>query len=386
MKILIFDLQITGHHSEYIEHLIDYIDLQSSNEYVFVVNPKLKDNFPNIHIKGANKSNILWVFIGNDELNLILGSNVILRSLREVEIIKKYASIYKIDHVLAMYFNTLQIGMGINKKLNFTISGILFLQFTRMRKKSVSERFKYLRKYIVTNLYSRNKSIKYIYILNDNKAVQKFNDLFHTSIFKMLPDPVPQIEEEAHFNLKEYFQIENKRSVLLMFGALSERKGTIESIEALNFINEEDLKKISLLIVGSASDSFHLKISAAISQIQKKSLNASIYYYRDFVSNSRMKSIFNQSDIILLPYKNAEASSGILGHAIASKKIVIASGNGLIKDIVEENNLGLLVNPITAMEIGNKISEVLGIYKTYNIKSLSYISSHSPEKFVEILF
>ncbi len=386
MKILIFDLQITGHHSEYIEHLIDYIDLQSSNEYVFVVNPKLKDNFPNIHIKGANKSNILWVFIGNDELNLILGSNVILRSLREVEIIKKYASIYKIDHVLAMYFNTLQIGMGINKKLNFTISGILFLQFTRMRKKSVSERFKYLRKYFVTNLYSRNKSIKYIYILNDNKAVQKFNDLFHTSIFKMLPDPVPQIEEEAHFNLKEYFQIENKRSVLLMFGALSERKGTIESIEALNFINEEDLKKISLLIVGSASDSFHLKISAAISQIQKKSLNASIYYYRDFVSNSRMKSIFNQSDIILLPYKNAEASSGILGHAIASKKIVIASGNGLIKDIVEENNLGLLVNPITAMEIGNKISEVLGIYKTYNIKSLSYISSHSPEKFVEILF
>ena len=75
-----------------------------------------------------------------------------------------------------------------------------------------------------------------------------------------------------------------------------------------------------------------------------------------------------------------------MGHAIASKKIVIASGNGLIKDIVEENNLGLLVNPITAMEIGNKISEVLGIYKTYNIKSLSYISSHSPEKFVEILF
>ena len=96
MKILIFDLQITGHHSEYIEHLIYYIDLQSSNEYVFVVNPKLKDNFPNIHIKGANKSNILWVFIGNDELNLILGSNVILRSLREVRLLRNMHQFIKL--------------------------------------------------------------------------------------------------------------------------------------------------------------------------------------------------------------------------------------------------------------------------------------------------
>ncbi len=47
-----------------------------------------------------------------------------------------------------------------------------------------------------------------------------------------------------------------------------------------------------------------------------------------------MKSYFEQTDYFLIPYKNVESSSGILGHAIAAGKPVIATDKGLIGDFV----------------------------------------------------
>ena len=98
-----------------------------------------------------------------------------------------------------------------------------------------------------------------------------------------------------------------------------------------------------------------------------------------------MKSIFNQCEAVLIPYKNTEFSSGILGHAAASNKIVIATKGGLIEKLVNQFNLGVLLNQPNAESIGKAIKYVLDndFQESFAEK---FVNEHNPNSFSEAIF
>jgi glycosyltransferase involved in cell wall biosynthesis len=97
-----------------------------------------------------------------------------------------------------------------------------------------------------------------------------------------------------------------------------------------------------------------------------------------------MKSIFEQCSVVLIPYKNTEASSGILGHAVAANKYVIATGKGLIKELIQENDFGVLIDSITPFEIASKIESFLPLQLNNHLSS-QFLKSHTPKEFAELI-
>lgn len=376
MKILLFDILITGHHSEYISHIVDYLNSnEDQNDYVLVVNNQFSIKFPKICQIIENIENLKLVEISQKEFTEDQKGGLIRMSFAWFKLMNQYALRFNIDHVILLYLNVFQLAFCFFRP-SYTISGILFQQFHRMEIENWKDKVKYWRKYYITKGVVANKSVKRIHILNDSSSVDYFNFEFNSAVFEMLPDPVPNFRPIPKFDIYSYYGISKNRKIILHLGSLGERKGTYEVVNSLPYIEERDSDSVILLIVGKASEEKLTKL------LEKRLIEYPklIIWDNRFVSNEMMKSLFDQCDAVLMPYKNPEASSGILGHALASSKPVITVGQGLLKEIVLERRCGLLIENVDSAEISVAISSIIKLDYS-NLNGEDYIKTHSPFEF-----
>ena len=385
MKKLIFDIIITGHHSEYIGHLVDFLAVETlpKDTYYFVVHPELFIRFPEIYEKSKEVKNLIWLPINKEELHKVESVKKIKNSLAQFSLMQNYVRLYQVEHVISLDFHSIKYGILLYKPL-FTVSSILFLQFHRFQKNNFKQRIEYLKRYYITKWGVANKQLKKLYVLNDQETVDYMNNEFHTKCFQSLPDPIPLLEPLDSFNIHEHYGIEPHRKIYLHIGALGGRKGTDVVIDSAKYINAMAQKKIAILLVGRASDKIvEVSYNEQIKKIRHKT-KAQIIWDNQFVPSKMMKSIFNQCHTVLLPYKNVEFSSGILGHAAAANKIVIATNAGLLRELVLKYKLGELLDVNDASHLALKMEEVME--QQISIEGQQeFVRNHSPIMFAELL-
>ncbi|SHN06905.1 Glycosyltransferase involved in cell wall bisynthesis [Cyclobacterium lianum] len=380
MRILLFDIFITGHHSEYINHLVDYIvEKDTTNEFFFVVHPIFLNEFPYIKEKSVTNKNINWVEVSQKEFDSSCNGNILKKSLRLYRIMNKYALLYKVEHAILLSLNSFQFSLSIFRS-SYGISGILFKQFSRTSKSR--NPIMYYRKYLQTFLVTINKKIKEIFILNDDVTVNYLNLQFRTSIFKVLPDPIPEILPLKGFDMYKQYNIDKGKAVFLHIGSLGERKGTFDILKSVELLPIEVRNKIFVLLVGKVNSEIENRINKMIEELNISSV---CFFENDFVSNEKMKSLFLQCSSVLVPYKNPESSSGIIGHAAASKKPVISPSLGLLGELVKTYDLGFTIKENSPKCISQAIIGVLDTPFTKTSRQMEFVKSHSPCSFSKII-
>ncbi len=218
-------------------------------------------------------------------------------------------------------------------------------------------------------------------MLNDKTGVINLNKQVFKKVFFYLPDPTPAIEEEKDFEIRKVFGIEPNKKILLHFGSLRESKGTVELIQSLNLLSDEIASTCCLVIAGTPlNEQVEAKINEAVNNVKK----VQIVYVNEFISNSKMKSFFNQCNVVVMPYKNALASSGVIGHAIIAGKPVISTQHGLIGEIIKTNWKGELIDIVKPDKIAEAIERsFITDYPDVNTKN--FIEEHTPFNFSKIL-
>ena len=384
---LFYDIEITGHHTEYISHLIDFITQNTDKtQYFFVLHPMFNLRFPEIREKALTCQYITLIEITNDELEKINTGNSLTKSINNYRLLIKYADKLHANSLFALHFNAFIFPLFINRP-KYEISGILFHPFYRIEKSSFMSNLRYLRKYIQTWLITRNRQIKTVFILNDNKTTNYLNRQFKTNIFRVLPDPIPEWSSIPDFSIHEKYSIKNARRIFLHIGALEERKGTFEILDSFNSLNSETRKNICLLIVGKANSDTHQVILRKISDLKTRFPEVEIIYKNEFIANSLMKSLFEQSQFVLVPYKNTESSSGIIGHAIAAGSIIIGSNKGLLGELINSYEHSITLDEINPQSIAIAINKALSEFnctQKYPIWK-EYVDSHTSESFSRIM-
>ena len=167
MKKLIFDIIITGHHSEYIGHLVDFLAVETlpKDTYYFVVHPELLIRFPEIYEKSKEVKNLIWLPINKEELHKVESVKKIKNSLAQFSLMQNYVRLYQVEHVISLDFHSIKYGILLYKPL-FTVSSILFLQFHRFQKNNFKQRIEYLKRYYITKWGVANKQLKKLYVLS----------------------------------------------------------------------------------------------------------------------------------------------------------------------------------------------------------------------------
>jgi glycosyltransferase involved in cell wall biosynthesis len=382
MNILVFDIHITGHHSEYISHFVDYlVTNKSKDNYYFIVHPSFCEKFPEI-VATAHKVDYIhivpiaqYAFLKMDSVNRIK------RSINYFKLMNFYSIQYKVHLCYLLHMNVFQIALGLYK-VPYKIRGILFMQFTNMKISSVKDYYYYLRRYFPMLLCIRNQKLDSVFLLNDSDSAVLLNDKFKKeAVFKYLPDPVPFVVSEKDFDLRTFYGIDKERKIFLHFGSLSERKGTLDILDSVYFL-QENQKTTTIVLAGKATDAFDAVLSEKISKIRKVT-DVQVVWDNSFISNERVVALFNQCDAVLIPYKNAEASSGVLGHAIHSGKKVIGPSNGLIGKLIKNNDLGVCIDSINPEKIASALfSKFLDEKSAINS---AYLEEHKPTNFIKTL-
>ena len=383
MNVVIFDILSTGHHSEYINHLCDYIlNNNKRNKYFFIVNPSFKSLFPSIFEKTKGFNNIKWIEISTEEFRKTQTGNIIQKSFSHFSVLNKYAREINPSNVILLYINLLMLPL-IFSRSRYNIHGILFHQFIRTKNDGFKQKIKSFFKFIFYKICLLNDKISNIYILNDTFSVKELNRIFKSKKFKVLPDPIPKLKSIKGFNIYNYYNLDCKRKIFLHFGSLGERKGTFEILDSVQYLPKKNQKEITLLFVGKITSSSEKEIFNTKIEKARNSSAVNILYDDNFISNELMKSLFDQCFGVLITYKNPEGSSGVLGHAAASNKKVIITGKGLLKDIVERYDLGYLVDDVRPKLIADSITFMLMNYdiRDINLKAKKFVDDNSPKAF-----
>ncbi|NEO98668.1 MAG: glycosyltransferase [Symploca sp. SIO2E9] len=396
---MLFDLDLRGHHTVYIQHLLRYWCQQKIAGHLdIVVSPEFCQQHANIVDIAHNHKNIKFVAIAPREQAVLKSldsfSNRILRSFQEWRLICKYAISLGTTQCLIMCFDPILLRVALGVKPPCPFSGIYFRpifhysDFTNYIP-SWRERIWHWRDKLCLSRILDNSQLQTLFCL-DPFAVKRLNKSFAGKVIH-LPDPV-QIPNKSQLqpeNLRESLGIDSHRQIFLLFGSLTRRKGIFQLLEALLLLPSNLCQQLCLVLSGvpypqAEQELIESKITA-VCQSQPVQIISSY----QFIPEQDVQTYFSLADVILAPYQRHVGMSGILLLAAASQKPVLSSDYGLMGELVQSYKLGLAVDSTVPAEIAKGLREFLlkSQSKLWDSSSLkSFVEQSSVERFARTIF
>lgn len=128
--------------------------------------------------------------------------------------------------------------------------------------------------------------------------------------------------------------------VLLLFGAMSDRKGVAETLAHIAAASLPRERTI-VILAGPVAADYRATYDAAVAEIAKCHR---VLRHDYFVAEEDIPHYFSAADVVLCVYKNFNGSSGVLLHAASFGKPVLVSPGGVMADAIERHKFGEIVH------------------------------------------
>jgi len=125
---------------------------------------------------------------------------------------------------------------------------------------------------------------------------------------------------------------------LLLFGKLKPYKGADILIRALGAMQPQTRARCHVRIVGKS----YMDVEPLRALAKEQGVESNIAWDLRFVDHSEMADIFSQADVMVMPYREIDAS-GVLMAALAMGRPIVASRIGLFSELLEDGKHGYLV-------------------------------------------
>lgn len=328
-RVLVYESALTGHHLQYLRILFgSQMAGQDADQYIFLVNPDLQQkafvrDYPHIRLTCIHKW-LMWM-IRHFQWPF-------LRDLANGLTLKYYSFKLQADELVILDLNVVQWGHRIFRLPVKKISGILFHPFVNGQPNT----FGYKKSgYFMRRLLSVPQ-LERIWVLDDREAVKKLNELKHSrQRFAVLPDPLIPMGEVSE-NQAELPV--NEKKIFLHYGALAQRKGVLDILDAIVMLPERVLAHAELVICGVAEPALDRQIREKISQSSNR---IKITYLNDYLSDAELSSWLRRCSAVLMPYRNPGSSSGVLWQAVTHRKPVVGPKTSFIGQLISRYRLGI---------------------------------------------
>ncbi len=194
----------------------------------------------------------------------------------------------------------------------------------------------------------------------EKKSYQKFNGIKNITV---IPNAV-DIAEYSHLKPKNY---ENKKLKLGYIGRLADDKGIIESIYAINLLNNTNKINFEYLVVGSGPIKGELQ-----SLIKSLELDDTISLLPPVFGREKT-GFWEDIDVFLFPTYHREGLPYTVLESIASGTPIITSKVGGIPDVITDSVQGIFVDPHSVDNIAEAIEQLVSDRKTLSEMSVAAI-------------
>lgn len=385
------DLELTGHHVEFLSHLIKYrlqhLDLPP---FVVVAHPDIRVQLnqlvaaQNIEARGVRLvhptvSQLLVISQKRSQLG---------RAWEEFRLFIQIASVHGAERLWLMALNRYQHAVGSGRFSNgMLIRGILFNPLGAVGSR-LPDWITRTRKWFRLAWMIRNRGVERVFILNDAERVEQLNGLFSTTeTFAVLPDPVLNSPAPTEDKAPALPLRSTLLTRFLLFGSLSKRKGVLVLLDALLLLEPDQCAKIEVVFAGHLNGETRQAFQAKLRALRNTRPELRVTLMDRFLPYQEVSTLFMSADYVLVPYLKAESSSGVLGHAARFGKPVIGPCKGLLGQLILRYQLGTCIDAVTPVHLANALvdSATSTMSQTATRGMRRFVEERNPEMFVEIL-
>ena len=189
-----------------------------------------------------------------------------------------------------------------------------------------------------TRLLLWRAPVKNLFLLNGENSCDFLTQHFGSRTrFIPVSDPAPEIDADPEFA----YNTPAGKCICLFFGAISRRKGADVLLDVLERISPETAQKNVFYFCGEPEPLYREEFTAACERLRSARPDIHLVVENRFVPDGQMMAMFEQADLVLMPYTRPEYSSGILALAARAGTPVLGPPNGLLGRLIRENGLGV---------------------------------------------
>ena len=373
MQTMIFDIDLAGHHMEYLHHIYAGALRNKEEKYIFYLPLEFQDK--KRLYEWESSDNVEFRYFSQQEIHTCTCSNIYLNAWRTSILLKKKVAETKCDRVLLISFVELMLFIVLLLPSKVRVSGIIYrIYLYDWQKMGLLRR---LLEWVRYKSAVGSKCIERLLVLNDSCSVNMLNEIYSTDKFRLLADPVPNVDFSRLKNLREELNIPANDKIYLHFGGLSRRKGTLDILNAIAISNIEEMQSRTFVIAGKVYDEIKPDFQSLLIQARR---NTNVLVFDRFCTYEYLYDLCFTADVILIPYHLTNLSSGLLGYASLFHKPVIGPSEGLIGQLIRSFGLGITISHICSEELLKAIN-----YDYYPTVDSSYAENNTTDKFINTL-
>jgi len=228
--------------------------------------------------------------------------------------------------------------------------------------------------------------LRKLYVLNDTLT----SDLMARKLLleegvQSLADPLPRsVSSGSCSQIRKELGIAPDAKVFGLLGALREGKGVEETLNAFAVWQPATVVPPVLLISGQPQPAFLGKFEALVVTWWTQVTKVKLVCRSEYLDEKAFRDYVDLCDFVLLPYRNAFGSSGLLGHAANAKRPVLSTRNGLLGDLVQQYSLGGVFDATKVDHFCRVLDQASGGHICMDAQlAESYLSRNSVGAFVD---
>lgn len=293
-----------------------------------------------------------------------------------------------------MEFDHLSLPLGLGLKTGRPVCGILFRPSVHYGtfgpdRPTVKERLRDARKEVLYRLMLANPALGTVLSLDPYFPEFAWRHYRHGEKVVALPDPafpIPSgsLAEEPAFMA----DIPAGRSLFVLFGELTARKGVMPLLEALAMLPADAAGRIAVIVAGRLDATLRPAVQHAAAGLALARPDIWFRLEDRRLPEDELAHLVGRSDVILAPYQRFVGSSGILMWAARMRRPVICQDYGLLGHLTRRHALGLAVDTTDAGALAGAIA--LAVRRGPKamgdpVRMASFAASHTAEHFAQTI-
>lgn len=349
-RIVLFDPYVGGHHADHLRWLgAAWRDRDLSGDLVIAASQALFERHSDLTALSRCEGRGGVRFLPLPDADAFESPMSLAESaVRHTRLLRYVIDEVTPERLFAMYLDHAQASFALLRRSPTRLSGLLFRPETHLpTPTSPRGRLRRFRKTVLLRATMSAPSVEALFTL-DPTAVETLRTTAQCDCVYSVPDPAPVEDPEgAAIDVRRQNGLSPDRSLWVMPGALSTRKGVFALLRSLHRLPASSQSQLCVLLAGDAVDGEDAAIEEAVRKA-KVCTEVQVVWDRRFLPAAELQATIAQADVVLAPYVGHVGSSGIVMRAAAAGRPVITQSDGLIGWQARTHRLGRAVDPLDA--------------------------------------
>lgn len=393
--LLVFEPDADGHAEEWLQHLLVHLGRQSQVERIWLAIPgslrdRLADQLP-AHLRHR----IGLLALTPTELRYCTHRRLAISGMARWWVMRRYLirTGAEVGYFLSLDHLSLPLGLGLGAG-GRQLGGILFRPSVHYHeigdyKPSLAEKLRDWRKAVLYRGMLRNRAVDSVLTLDPFFADFAAEHYVGGNKVGVVPDPAFPAAAIPANDDRMPIGVPQDRHVLLLFGALTERKGVLHLLEALRRLPASAAAKTAVVIAGRVAPDISARFNAKEADVRREKPELWLKVENRWLSSAEIAALVRRCDIVLAPYQRFVGSSGVLLWAAHAGKPLLTQDYGLLGRLVRDHGLGVAVDTGNPNDLAAAITGMIA----QNPQTLldaraaaAFVSQRTPETFASHIY